>query len=85
MGGWRGRAFAFQNNTDTVELYLIVVYGRVLIITVRAPSSGLAAMQPQFDKLIRSIKFLHTPPPDLHPIPPVVPKQAAAPGTVRTK
>ncbi len=80
VSGWHGRGFILQNNTQTWELYLIVAYGRVVAITMNAPTSKFAAEQPQFNKIMRSLKFLHTPPPDLHPIAVKKPAAGAASG-----
>ena len=81
VGGFPGRAFAFQNGGDIDELYLIVAYGRVVIVTLHTPLTRLESVQPQFVKIIRSIRFLHTPPPDLRSIPLKPHKPAANPAT----
>lgn len=68
--GGVGRHIVLQNGTTTVDLYLILIYDRMLILKMETPTEHYAAVMAPFQKIVASLHILHQPPPDLHPIGP---------------
>lgn len=68
VGGAIGRVHVLHNEQDMIEVYLILVYGRVFIVTMHTTTDKYDTERPNFATIIQSIQFLHPPPPDLNPV-----------------
>lgn len=61
VDGKNGTKAVYTNNDTTVELHRIVTDGRTINILLTCPTTALSRVQPTFEAVLASVRFIHAP------------------------